>query len=424
MKKLINWMNKSVSPVLGKVSKNPWVAAIQDTMIAIMPMIFVGSIITILSIVKENVPSFPDFWLINSFSFGLVSLFVAFLVPYNIMAKKGHDNIKIISGLTSFSLFLMLLNPTFTDDGGITFVFERFGSAGMFVAIIAGLFVAVVMNGFAKMSFFKKDSVMPDFVKEWFDSLIPITMILLIGWIFTYTLEINLYDVIISLFSPLAQGGHSFGGFVMISFVSVFLYSFGISPWVLIPITYPIVVQGIADNAALVAQGLEPVFINTWEVYYSGWVAVGGLGSTLVLVIMMMFSKSNKLKAVGKATIVPSLFNINEPVVYGASIAWNPILMIPFWINGIVIPALTYIALKIGIAEIPSKVFGLWYVPFPISTYIVAGLSGLILLAILVPIMAAIWYPFFKVYEAQEVKKENSGDYEDEELELELELKA
>lgn len=425
MKKLINWMNTSFAPVVGKITKNAWVSGVQDTMMAVIPFIFVGSIVTMLYVVGEYVPNFPDLWLLNSFSFGLLSLFVAFLVPYYILAKKGRDNIKLISALTSFALFLMLLNPSFNwDDGGITFVFDRFGASGMIAAMVAGFFTAFVMNTFAKISFFKEDSAFPDFVKQWFDSLIPITLILVTGWIFTFNLHIDLYDVVVSLFVPLATLGQSLPGFVLIYFFGCFIYSFGISGWILSAITVPITLQGIADNAALVAQGLEPVFIFTEEVTYSGWIAIGGLGSTLFLVIMMMFSKSKRLKAIGRASIIPSIFNINEPVVYGAPIAWNPILMIPFWLNGLIIPTIVYTALKIGLAPIPSKLFRLWYMPFPISTVIVAGFKGLILLAIVVPVMILIWYPFFKVYEAQELKKEKEQSEEIDGLELELELKA
>lgn len=420
MQKLINWMNEKVSPVLNKITKNPWISSIQDTMMSVIPLIFVGSIVTMLSIIKEYVPNFPDFWALNAFSFGLISIFVAFLVPYNVMIKKGNANVKIVSGLASLSLFLMLLNPNFTDEGGITFVFERFGGAGMFVAIVSGLFGAFVMNIFSKVSFFNEDSSMPDFVIEWFDSMIPITLILFTGWIFTYKFNINLYDVIVNIFTPLASIGQTLPGFVLLYFIPAFLYSFGISAWVLTPIVYPIWLQAIADNATLVAQGGTATFINTSEVIFSGWCAVGGIGNTLILVILMALSKSKRLKAIGRAVMVPSIFNINEPVVYGAPIAWNPILMIPFWISSIIIPTITYIALNMGFVTIPSKVFALWYIPNGISTYMInSDFRGLILFGALLVVMFFIWYPFFKVYEIQEIKKESEMQ-EIDDLQLEV----
>ncbi|WP_066500955.1 PTS sugar transporter subunit IIC [Abyssisolibacter fermentans] len=420
MKKLIDFMNSKFAPVLTKITKNVWISSIQDTMMSVLPMIFVGSLITMISLLSNIIPNFPNLSPINSFSFGLLSLFVAFLIPYNVMGKKDKAKMKITSGIASIALFLMLLNPTFTEDGGITFVFERFGSAGMFVAIVVGIFTGIIMNIFANLSLFKKDSTIPDFVKAWFDSMIPITIVLLTGWLFNYALHIDLFTMIINIFMPLAKIGNTLPGFVLFYFITVFIYSFGISGWTLVPIVFPIWLQGIADNAALVAQGKAPVFINTYEVIYTGWIAVGGIGSTLILVILMVLSKSKRLKAIGKAVLIPSIFNINEPVVYGAPIAWNPILMIPFWLNGLIIPTITYIVLNMGLVPIPSQVFQLWYLPFPIPTYIVAGIKGVILLAFLVLIMFLIWYPFFKVYEAQEIKKENEETQEYDDLELEL----
>src|SRR5690625_6864722 len=94
----------------------------------------------------------------------------------------------------------------------------------------------------------------------------------------------------------------------------------------------------------------------------------------------MLFARSSRLKATGKAVIVPSIFNINEPVVSGGPIVFNPMLMIPFWLNGLIIPALTYGALSTGLFKIPSEVFQLWYVPFPIATYLVSNFKGVLLL--------------------------------------------
>lgn len=93
-------------------------------------------------------------------------------------------------------------------------------------------------------------------------------------------------------------------------------------------------------------------------------------------------------------------------MIYGAPIAFNPILMIPMWINGIITPIIVYLALDLGFAQIPSKVFQLWYTPIGISTYLMSGFNGLILLAVVLAIIFAVWYPFYKIYDAQELKKE------------------
>src|SRR5690625_1843056 len=399
MDRFIKFMNESFAPRINKLTQNVWVSSIQDAIMTTLPLILVGSLVTLVSLLNEVFPGMPDFSPINMFSFGLLGVFVTFLIPYFIMEKKGVNNQKILAGLTRLSLYLMLLIPDFSEDGeAATFVFERFGAVGMFVAIILGLIVGIVMSYFSNISFFKDSTSLPDFVITWFDSLLPITVLFLIGWLMIYQFNLDMFELIVNIFKPFETMG--------LSFIGVFLYSFGISPWVLMPVIFPIMVQGIEQNASLVAQGADPIYINTWEVIYSGWVAVGGIGTTLPLAILMLFARSSRLKATGKAVIVPSIFNINEPVVFGGPIVFNPMLMIPFWLNGLIIPALTYGALSTGIFKIPSEVFQLWYVPFPIATYLVSNFKGVLLLLGIIAVSFIIWYPFFKAYDIQETEKE------------------
>ena len=117
----------------------------------------------------------------------------------------------------------------------------------------------------------------------------------------------------------------------------------------------------------------------------------------MTLVILLLFSRAHQLKTLGKASLFPGLLNINEPVVFGC-VAWNPIMMIPMWVNGLVIPAITWFALRAGLVPIPAVIFQMWYCPFPISTWIVSkSVSGLVLLAALLVISTLIWLPFLRV---------------------------
>lgn len=198
---------------------------------------------------------------------------------------------------------------------------------------------------------------------------------------------------------------------MLLYFIGAFLYSFGMSAWILFPLVYPLQLQGIQENVELAAAGQDPTNINTYEVLFSGWVGIGGIGgigATLPLVIMMAFmARSQRLKAIGRVSLVPSIFNINEPVVFGAPIAFNPILMVPFWINSIIPPALVYGALYWGLADIPSKVYQLWYTPFPISTWIVSpGVAGLLLFAFIFALATAVWLPFLRIYDLQVLEEE------------------
>ena len=128
---------------------------------------------------------------------------------------------------------------------------------------------------------------------------------------------------------------------------------------------------------------------------------------TLALGLMMLFmAKSKKLKVIGKATIVPSLCNINEPVIFGAPVAFNPILMVPMWIIGFLSPALTWLVMHLNIVPKISLLFSFWYLPFPICTYAIGGIKGLIFSLVLFALSWAVYYPFFKLYDKQCVTEE------------------
>ena len=311
---------------------------------------------------------------------------------------------KITAGFTGVALFMILVNPEITDAGYV-YQFSSFGAGGMFVAIVAGLFTAFIMNLYSKFTFFKGDSVVPDFVKEWFDSMLPIATVVLIGWLLVIQLKFDLYTAIVNFFTPLNAIAQSPVGMILLYLIPTVLYSMGISGWVFQPIINPIVLVAITANAEAAASGLAATQPFTNEATYA-WLSLGGRGATLPLSIMLLFAASKKLKALGKASIVPSVLNINEPVVFGC-VAWNPILMVPMWITALVLPLVTYLAQVTGLVAIPTEVFNMWYCPVFISSWLVNhSLSGLVLTAVNLAISALIFFPFFKIYDRQQLKLE------------------
>ena len=279
----------------------------------------------------------------------------------------------------------------------------------MFVAIVAGLFTAFIMNLYSKFTFFKEDSVVPDFVKEWFDSMLPSATVVLIGWLLVIQLGFDLYTAIVNFFTPLNVIAQSPVGMILLYLIPTILYSMGISGWVFQPIINPIVLVAITANAEAAASGLAATQPFTNEATYA-WLSLGGRGATLPLSIMLLFAASKRLKALGKACIVPSILNINEPAVFGC-VAWNPILMVPMWLTALILPLTTYLAQVTGLVAIPTEVFNMWYCPVFISSWLVNhSVSGLVLTAVNLAISALIFFPFFKIYDRQQVKLEQEEE--------------
>jgi PTS system cellobiose-specific IIC component len=401
--KVMGWLEESFAPALNKAAKNIWVETIKDALMQVLPLILVGSLVTVFALLQEYIPNFPNLWAFSSYTMGLIGIFIAFLIPFNYMEKKKLAKMRIVSGMTAVCLFALIIRL----ENLAEVEYSVLGAGGMFVSIIVGIIVSVVMGMFSHFSIFSKTSSIPDFVRFWFDSMIPIILLMAAGWFIVYFLNFNLFEFIQGLFRPLMSAGESFVGFVLIYFVMCFLYSMGISTWIYYGVLSAIQIAGIAANMEAVAAGLAATHIMTVEVVYIAFLCIGGTGATLSLVFMLMASKSKRCKSLGMASFVPGLLNINEPVVFGC-IAWNPILMIPMWLQGIFLSAITYIGLRSELVPIPKSVFGLWYAPYPIGSIVLSGIAGLVLFAILFAVSCIIWYPFFKVYEKQQLAVEQA----------------
>ncbi|MEY8356351.1 PTS transporter subunit EIIC [Lachnospiraceae bacterium 54-53] len=410
MKKFIGWLENSFAPKLNKINNLIWVVTIKDSIMQILPFIFLGSVFCCLAIIEDYVTLPFSFWTPFGWTMGKLSLLISFLIPFNYCEKKRYRKQRLIAGLSGLLLFMMVVVPEIEADAEIGFGHASLGAGGMFCAIITGIFAGLVMGAFAKFTFFKEDSAIPDFVRQWFDALLPIGVIIGAGWVIVLILRVDLYRIILSVFMPLQNFLQTWYGFTFFMFLTCFIYSMGISSWVLTPVNEPVKLAAITANLGMVAAGTATaanMYIFTEGLVYCTYMWVGGIACTLPLVFMLMRSRSRELKALGKACLIPGVFNINEPVIFGC-IAWNPYLMIPMWLQGIVIPLITWFACKvIAFAPIPRVQFDLWYCPYPISTWIsTRSFRAVIFLIISLAVSSLIWYPFYKAYEASILKKE------------------
>lgn len=418
MKNLMTWFTDKLAPRINKIFANPWVNAVASAMQKVLPFILVGSVVSIYNVFVRYIPSLPDISFINTFSFGMMSVMVAFLIAYQGMIELKHEKYPVIAGLTSISAFILAMSPNLVtiSPNAVTGASELtvtnmsyLGGSGLFIAMIVSLFVMAVFHFYAKLRFLENSTSMPDFVSEWINNIIPITIILLVLGVLVMHIQFDLVAFINYIFTPVINLGQSLPGFLIICFLYVFLYTVGISAWSLNAIVKPILVAGIAVNAELVASGMMPINIVTTEtIFTTALIAMGGLGATLPLNFLMIFAcKSKKMKTMGKICIGPSIFNINEPIVYGAPIVFNPILMIPMWINSIVGPLIVWFIMKAGWLMIPAGVNNASRIPAPFVTWLATDdLRAFFWFFVLFLIYLIIWFPFVKKYDSEVVAEE------------------
>ena len=408
MSKIMDWLENKFAPAMSKITQNPWVSALSGSMMKILPIIMTGSLIFFYNVFRSWIPALPDLGGVLQFTFQLTSLILTFLVANQLMEKLGHTRYVLNAGLTAIIVFLIAIKPTISDDGIFSVEFGRFGPTGMFVALVVGVLVSVVYHFYAKLHILEDSITIPDFVCEWINQILPMFICVLLGTIISNNLNVDMYQVISAVFSPLEHLGRSLPGLIIMMMAISFLYSMGISTWFLGTFTTPILMAGTAANLAQVAAGQTATNIVCYEtIYLLSLMTLGGQGCTLTLNVHMLLSKSKRLKSLGKVCIGPSIFNINEPVVFGAPIVFNPILMLPMWINTLVSAVIIWFVMSWGWLAVPAASVTTGQIPAPIGYIIVTGDWRAIIFWVLICVVTfLIWKPFFKVYEKQVMKEE------------------
>jgi len=272
--------------------------------------------------------------------------------------------------------------------------YSALGAGGMFAALVVGVIVALVMALFKSFSFFKKDSSMPDFVRFWFDAMVPVIVLMGAGWLLVYVLNFDIFGLLQAIFQPIAQITETFPGFVIGYFLWCFLYSMGISTWLPYAVYTPIFLSAIQANADAVAAGGIATNISTMEVWFSGWLGFGGTGATLTLVILLSFSKVRQLRTLGRASIFPGILNINEPIIFGLPIVLNPYYFIPFLAAPIASAVIAFAAMNMGIVPFPTQAVA-WTTPIFVSGYLSTGSGSAVTLQLVCLLVSVLIYmPF------------------------------
>lgn len=407
MNGLMEWLSNVFAPKARKVFANPWIDSVASTMKKVLPFILAGSLIFFYNVFRSYLSFLPNLSVIANYTFGFLAVFVVFIMTHEAMIKLHHEQYQINASLTAIAAYFLLCKPQVVD-GVFQIANGRIGAAGIMFALVVGIYVSLIFHFYAKLHVLENNVTLPDFVSEWINNIIPITITLGIAMVLSDVLGLDFYQLILNLFMPLQQGAQTLPGFILLCFVPVIFYSMGISSWVFNAVTTPIFIAAIAENIAAVAGGGVPVNIATSEaVFTAALITMGGRGGTLPLNVLMLKSKSKKLRTIGKICIGPSLFNINEPLMFGAPVVFNPLLMLPIWINSIIGPAVVWLTMHFGLLNIPSKMIQVGQIPAPFSSVMITeDWRALPVYVVLFILYLVTWYPFYKVYEKQCIEED------------------
>lgn len=347
-----------------------------------------------------------------SATFNLIALFVAFLVAQQLAKQFELDSIAV--GLLSLASFLILTPLGNTSEFGQVITFTWLGSKGMFVAMVIGVVTVKIFHFFVKRDILVKmpDGVPPEVIKS-FEALIPGTVILATALLLRVGMENTSYGTIHDfvykmLALPLRALGTSYIGSILTVFAISILWSVGINSGSMVNgFVRPFWLENQAENIAALQAGQPLPHVITEQFFDMIW--MGGAGVTLSLLLaIVIFAKSKHIKSVGAIGIVPGIFNINEPVLFGLPIILNPIMLIPFNIVPIVMVTTQYIAMNIGLVSKPLGVAFPWPTPAVISGFITVGdFSGALIQIANLIIGAMIYLPFLRIIDKASKKEED-----------------
>ncbi len=410
MEKFMNWLSESFTPKANNLFSKPWIAGLSSCMQKCIPFILTGSVIYVYNVFYSFFPVLPDISTIASYSFGLLSLIMVFMVTNQLLEKLNHLKYATNAGIIAIGILVLVATPIGEDADSLSAFIGNIGPSGVLVAIVVGYYVAIIFNLWAKLHFLE-DSSIPDFVVNWINFIIPNLISLGIVMILVVYLNLNVYNLINVIFSPVVSAVSTLSGFVIWSFLIGFFYTLGVSTWLWSGLAYAAFAINIQANVDAVAAGLQATNIVTSEsVFTLAFITMGGACCTLGLNVLMLFSKSKQLKMFGRVFIFPSIFNINEPIMFGAPVVFNPVLMIPAWINSIVGPIYVWVLMSTGLLNIPSAVIQVGQIPAPIcSVMVTQDIRAVLWWAILFVIYLVIWFPLFKVFEKQKFEEEQKA---------------
>lgn len=423
MSKAIEILEEKLVPVAAWITENKYVNGIRRAFIMMMPLLMIGSLFLMItafplpayqrgmaSLLGENWKDIFDIPV--SATFNLIALFVAFLVAQQLAKQFELDSIAV--GLLSLASFLILTPLGNTSEFGQVITFTWLGSKGMFVAMVIGVVTVKIFHFFVKRDILVKmpDGVPPEVIKS-FEALIPGTVILATALLLRVGMEHTSYGTIHDfvykmLALPLRALGTSYIGSILTVFAISILWSVGINSGSMVNgFVRPFWLENQAENIAALQAGQPLPHVITEQFFDMIW--MGGAGVTLSLLLaIVIFAKSKHIKSVGAIGIVPGIFNINEPVLFGLPIILNPIMLIPFNIVPIVMVTTQYIAMNIGLVSKPLGVAFPWPTPAVISGFITVGdLSGALIQIVNLIIGAMIYLPFLRIIDKASKKEED-----------------
>ena len=394
--------------VLAALSENTYLAAIRAGVVSSVPLTIIGGLFMVISFFPstrwEQIVK-PHLQLLQvpvTATFGVLGLFVCFAVAYD-LGKRLHQE-PLLSAIIATVVFLML-QIRLSD---LAFSMDGLGSKGIFTGILLALISVRVQKFFTDIGLvIKLPPNVPRVVYESFLSLTPLFFLVVTFWIIRFVLGFDINHLVQTAFKPLVFALNTLPGILVYALLVTLLWSIGINGDNAVDaIVAPIFLQFLAANVEATMAG-QPLPYITANGFFTTFVNVGGTGATIALALLMLNSKEPGFRKVSRISMPTQIFQINEPIFFGFPIVLNPVFMIPYILNALILTAVTYLLMHWNIINKPF-VNVPWTTPPVIGHYLVTGGDGRAAVWGVVSIFLAmaVYFPFAKAAERQRLKAE------------------
>ena len=410
---MIKFIENKLVPILIKIGENKILVAVRNGITLTLPFTISGSLFLILA--NLPIPGWSDF--LGPFAdklsapvavtFGAIGIISAIGISYNLAKQYKLDAITC----TAITMVVFLLAQL---DQEYTLNVDNLGAAGLFSAIILSIITVHIIKFFISRNIvIKLPEGVPPAVAQSFAGLVPAAVAIVLIWFIRVLLNFDINAFFTWLLSPLVMGLGTLPGMLILIFLISILWCCGIhGDNVLSGITSPIFLKYIAENTQAYLNH-QPIPHITADGFYIVFMCLGGTGATLGLVISMLRSKSKLYKSVGELSLPSAIFCINEPVIFGFPIVFNPIMMIPFTITPMILCTLTYALMYFNIIGRPVLQIP-WTMPPIFAAYFVTGgnIPAVIWSVCTIVISVFVFLPFFKMAEKKQLEKEEAENRE------------
>ncbi|MCL5745428.1 MAG: PTS transporter subunit EIIC [Acidobacteria bacterium] len=407
--------NKHLVPTLTALSENSYLSAIRAGMVSVVPLTIIGGLFIIVSFLpvagwdKIVAPYLQLLQIPVSATFGLLSVFVCFAIGYDFGQQLKQE--AIVSASMATLIFLMIqLRPGEKPEDTI-FAMENLGSKGLFTAVVIALVSVRVQKFFTDQNMvIKLPANVPPIVSESFLSLSPLFFLVLVFWVIRFVLGVDIDNLVQTTFKPLVFALNTLPGILVYAFLVTLLWSVGINgDNAMDAIVAPIFLQYLAANVEAATQGQPLPYVTAYG-FFTTFVNVGGTGATIALALIMLNSKEPGFRKVSRISLPTQIFQINEPIFFGFPIVLNPVFMVPYVLNALILTAGSYLLMDWGIIRKPF-VNVPWTTPPVIGHYLVSGgdWKAAVWGVVSILIAMAVYFRFAKAAERQRLKAEAAG---------------